>query len=218
MWDRGRKASTSAGDAYGWFHPRSAGLVKPVHPRCSQRARPTPRTCLWTHPVTQSHSHVCAICRYQCFKSAWMFEVFHRGFSFPVNYRNLKTALQVYDKEVQWTLGAILYRTRFLPLRYGWAFGNENPTEDASLHPRHGGRWGWVFGALLALAVGRMGESGRSDLVSPPEPPPFPAHHPSRGITKVLILNCLFPSPCTEGSIPGPLTFMALDPFSKSYF
>jgi hypothetical protein len=57
------------------------------------------------------------ICRYQCFKSAWMFEVFHRGFSFPVSYKNLKTALQVYDKEVQWTLGAILYRTRFLPLR-----------------------------------------------------------------------------------------------------
>ncbi|XP_021116941.1 ectonucleoside triphosphate diphosphohydrolase 4 isoform X3 [Heterocephalus glaber] len=55
--------------------------------------------------------------KYQCFKSAWMFEVFHRGFSFPNNYRNLKTALQVYDKEVQWTLGAILYRTRFLPLR-----------------------------------------------------------------------------------------------------
>uniref|UniRef100_A0A6J0SMC6 Ectonucleoside triphosphate diphosphohydrolase 4 isoform X1 n=2 Tax=Pogona vitticeps TaxID=103695 RepID=A0A6J0SMC6_9SAUR len=55
--------------------------------------------------------------KYQCFKSAWMYEVFHSGFSFPVNYGNLKTALQVYDKEVQWTLGAILYRTRFLPLR-----------------------------------------------------------------------------------------------------
>ncbi|EDL35944.1 ectonucleoside triphosphate diphosphohydrolase 4, partial [Mus musculus] len=55
--------------------------------------------------------------KYQCFKSAWMFEVFHKGFSFPVTYKNLKTALQVYDKEVQWTLGAILYRTRFLPLR-----------------------------------------------------------------------------------------------------
>lgn len=50
-----------------------------------------------------------------------MYEVFHSGFSFPVNYSNLKTALQVYDKEVQWTLGAILYRTRFLPLRY-WLF------------------------------------------------------------------------------------------------
>ncbi|NXI41095.1 ENTP4 diphosphohydrolase, partial [Galbula dea] len=55
--------------------------------------------------------------KYQCFKSAWMYEVFHSGFSFPVTYNNLKTALQVYDKEVQWTLGAILYRTRFLPLR-----------------------------------------------------------------------------------------------------
>ncbi|XP_036055419.1 ectonucleoside triphosphate diphosphohydrolase 4 isoform X3 [Onychomys torridus] len=55
--------------------------------------------------------------KYQCFKSAWMFEVFHKGFSFPITYKNLKTALQVYDKEVQWTLGAILYRTRFLPLR-----------------------------------------------------------------------------------------------------
>ncbi|XP_003228948.2 ectonucleoside triphosphate diphosphohydrolase 4 isoform X2 [Anolis carolinensis] len=55
--------------------------------------------------------------KYQCFKSAWMYEVFHSGFSFPLNYVNLKTALQVYDKEVQWTLGAILYRTRFLPLR-----------------------------------------------------------------------------------------------------
>ncbi|XP_042657494.1 ectonucleoside triphosphate diphosphohydrolase 4 isoform X3 [Tyto alba] len=55
--------------------------------------------------------------KYQCFKSAWMYEVFHSGFSFPASYSNLKTALQVYDKEVQWTLGAILYRTRFLPLR-----------------------------------------------------------------------------------------------------
>ncbi|XP_041956624.1 ectonucleoside triphosphate diphosphohydrolase 4 isoform X1 [Alosa sapidissima] len=55
--------------------------------------------------------------KYQCFKSAWMHEVFHTGFAFPSNYDNLKTALLVYDKEVQWTLGAILYRTRFLPLR-----------------------------------------------------------------------------------------------------
>ncbi|KAG7278016.1 hypothetical protein CRUP_006181 [Coryphaenoides rupestris] len=55
--------------------------------------------------------------KYQCFKSAWMHEVFHTGFSFPADYKNLKTALLVYDKEVQWTLGAILYRTRFLPLR-----------------------------------------------------------------------------------------------------
>lgn len=70
--------------------------------------------------VTKGHVHWwfhSDVCRYQCFKSAWMYEVLHSGFSFPTNYTNLKTALLVYDKEVQWTLGAILYRTRFLPLR-----------------------------------------------------------------------------------------------------
>ncbi|XP_075904855.1 ectonucleoside triphosphate diphosphohydrolase 7-like [Nelusetta ayraudi] len=55
--------------------------------------------------------------RYQCFKSAWMFEVLHSGFRFPLDYPDLSTAQLVHDKEVQWTLGAILYKTRFLPLR-----------------------------------------------------------------------------------------------------
>ncbi|XP_041124475.1 ectonucleoside triphosphate diphosphohydrolase 7-like [Polyodon spathula] len=55
--------------------------------------------------------------KYQCFKSAWMYEVLHTGFQFPKDYPNLKTTQLVYDKEVQWTLGAILFKTRFLPLR-----------------------------------------------------------------------------------------------------
>ncbi|XP_069545579.1 ectonucleoside triphosphate diphosphohydrolase 7-like [Brachyistius frenatus] len=55
--------------------------------------------------------------KYQCFKSAWMYEVLHSGFRFPPDYPSLKTAQLVYDKEVQWTLGAILFKTRFLPLR-----------------------------------------------------------------------------------------------------
>ncbi|XP_053548515.1 ectonucleoside triphosphate diphosphohydrolase 7 isoform X2 [Bombina bombina] len=54
---------------------------------------------------------------YQCFKSAWMYKVLHDGFHFPYDYPNLKTAYLVYDKEVQWTLGAMIYKTRFLPLR-----------------------------------------------------------------------------------------------------
>ncbi|XP_036389097.1 ectonucleoside triphosphate diphosphohydrolase 7-like [Megalops cyprinoides] len=53
----------------------------------------------------------------QCFKSAWMYEVLHSGFRFPQDYPSLKTAQLVYDKEVQWTLGAMLFKTRFLPLR-----------------------------------------------------------------------------------------------------
>ncbi|KAL1789080.1 ectonucleoside triphosphate diphosphohydrolase 7 [Sigmodon hispidus] len=55
--------------------------------------------------------------KYQCFKSAWMYQVLHEGFHFPYDYPNLQTAQLVYDREVQWTLGAILYKTRFLPLR-----------------------------------------------------------------------------------------------------
>ena len=47
-----------------------------------------------------------------------MYEVLHQGFRFPLDYPSLHTAQLVYDREVQWTLGAILYKTRFLPLRY----------------------------------------------------------------------------------------------------
>lgn len=47
-----------------------------------------------------------------------MYQVLHEGFQFPLDYPSLRTAQLVYDREVQWTLGAILYKTRFLPLRY----------------------------------------------------------------------------------------------------
>lgn len=66
--------------------------------------------------------------KYQCFKSAWMFEVLHSGFRFPRDYNSLTTAQLVYDKEVQWTLGAILFKTRFLPLR---------DLQQESLRPNH---------------------------------------------------------------------------------
>lgn len=46
-----------------------------------------------------------------------MYQVLHHGFHFPLDYPSLHTAQLVYDREVQWTLGAILYKTRFLPLR-----------------------------------------------------------------------------------------------------
>lgn len=55
--------------------------------------------------------------KFQCFKAAWMTTVLHEGFKFPQNYSNLRSAFYIRGKEVQWTLGAILYRTRFLPLR-----------------------------------------------------------------------------------------------------
>jgi hypothetical protein len=58
------------------------------------------------------------IFRLQCFKSAWLYTFLHDGLKFPVNYQRLRSASLVNNNDVQWTLGAILYKTRFLPLRY----------------------------------------------------------------------------------------------------
>jgi len=55
--------------------------------------------------------------RSQCFKSAWMTTVLHYGLKFPRGYKGLTSALMINEKEIQWTLGAMLYRTRFMPLR-----------------------------------------------------------------------------------------------------
>ncbi len=55
----------------------------------------------------------------QCFKSAWLGVALHEGFAFPEDYDRLSAAPEtVNGKVVHWTIGALLYRTRFLPLRY----------------------------------------------------------------------------------------------------
>ena len=54
----------------------------------------------------------------QCFKSAWMAVALHEGFLFPAGYSHLSSAPEtVNGKVVHWTIGALLYRTRFIPLR-----------------------------------------------------------------------------------------------------
>ncbi|XP_064631569.1 ectonucleoside triphosphate diphosphohydrolase 4-like isoform X2 [Lineus longissimus] len=55
--------------------------------------------------------------RYQCFKSAWIIEVLHEGFKFPRLYKNFQSAHLINGQDVQWTLGALLFRTRYFPLR-----------------------------------------------------------------------------------------------------
>lgn len=84
--------------------------------------------------------------KYQCFKSAWMFEVLHSGFRFPADYGGLRTAQLVYDKEVQWTLGAILFKTRFLPLR---------DLQQEALRPNHPSwlRLSFVYNHLFSLCI-----------------------------------------------------------------
>merc|ERR1712142_525267 len=53
----------------------------------------------------------------QCFKSAWVSLVLHRGLNFPVSGKKLTSLQTINGTEAQWALGALIYRTRFLPLR-----------------------------------------------------------------------------------------------------
>lgn len=54
---------------------------------------------------------------YQCFKSAWITTILHEGFKMPKIYKKFRSALTVKGEQIQWTLGALLFRTRFFPLR-----------------------------------------------------------------------------------------------------
>lgn len=54
----------------------------------------------------------------QCIKSVWIAVSLHEGFKFPKNFGHLTSAPNTVNGEVvHWTVGALLYRTRFYPLR-----------------------------------------------------------------------------------------------------
>lgn len=53
----------------------------------------------------------------QCFKSAWITTVLHEGLGFPYEYTNLRSSPNAINNNItHWTLGAVLYRTRYFPL------------------------------------------------------------------------------------------------------
>jgi len=61
--------------------------------------------------------YICCVNRLQCFKSAWMMAVLHDALGFPLNYHWLTSAHTVKGHEVHWSLGALLYKTKYFPLR-----------------------------------------------------------------------------------------------------
>ena len=58
------------------------------------------------------------VVRMQCFKSAWIATVLHEGFLFPAHYSHFTSTQLIRGQDVQWTLGALVYKTRYFPLRY----------------------------------------------------------------------------------------------------
>lgn len=55
--------------------------------------------------------------RLQCFKSAWILEVLHEGLNFPTSYRHLTSIQYLHGYEIHWSLGAIIHKTKYFPLR-----------------------------------------------------------------------------------------------------
>lgn len=51
-------------------------------------------------------------------KSAWLSLVLHEGLGFPKDSISLHSTASMEGQSVQWALGALLYSTRYLPLRY----------------------------------------------------------------------------------------------------
>ena len=43
--------------------------------------------------------------------------VLHNGFNFPTHHKKLTTLQTIGGTEVQWALGALIFKSRFLPLR-----------------------------------------------------------------------------------------------------
>lgn len=50
-------------------------------------------------------------------KSAWVSLVLHEGLGFSEDTVSLQSTGSIYGQSVQWPLGALLYQTRYLPLR-----------------------------------------------------------------------------------------------------
>ncbi|CAH8641397.1 unnamed protein product [Heterobilharzia americana] len=45
-----------------------------------------------------------------CFKASYLLSAFHKGLHFPTNYQQLHPALEINNIELQWSLGALLYK------------------------------------------------------------------------------------------------------------
>ena len=50
-------------------------------------------------------------------KSAWLSLILHEGLGFPEDTISLHSVASMSGQSVQWALGALLYNTRYLPLR-----------------------------------------------------------------------------------------------------
>ena len=81
--------------------------------------------------------------RSQCMKSAWVSLVLHEGLGFPEDTISLQSTGSIYGQSVQWPLGALLYHTRYLPLREVQLQQLKSPIADSNKTNS------WTFHSLI---------------------------------------------------------------------
>merc|ERR1712018_608013 len=88
--------------------------------------------------------------KHQCMKSSWIAVALHEGLKFPKDFHNLNSVANTLPngQVVHWTIGAILYRTRFYPLRKIQEAENQNSSE-ANIPPPSA--WDYQLWHYMAL-------------------------------------------------------------------
>lgn len=104
----------------------------------------------------------------QCFKSAWVALVLHEGLNFPESGKKLTNVQTINGAEVQWALGALIYRTRYLPLRNAEPVGASTPSSHF-VESRSNGFFFFCIGIIVLLSIAqyrRIHTTSRSNAYS----------------------------------------------------
>ena len=70
--------------------------------------------------------------RYECFKASWIMTFLHEGLKMPTSFTDFRTIYEVEGNTVQWTLGALILKTKSLPLKTLYGNNDNSATESSS--------------------------------------------------------------------------------------
>ena len=86
-------------------------------------------------------------------KSAWVSLILHEGLGFPEETISLQSAGRILGQNVQWPLGALLYYTRYLPLREVQQQQLKSPVDSNKANTRSLNPFEFLFNSSYALPL-----------------------------------------------------------------
>ncbi|XP_029644808.1 ectonucleoside triphosphate diphosphohydrolase 7-like isoform X2 [Octopus sinensis] len=160
----------------------------------------------------------------QCFKAAWMSLVLHDGLKFPRTYRHFYSTQKIDGKDVQWTLGALIHRTRYLPLREIEQMSPHQKGHASNWNFNHSYHFYYEYLIVLCFLIVAMAVifylrqlrhlRSLSSMPLSPQPPPSSLHDSSLSSTPIA-LSAGFGGSTTLNRVSSSSYFM-LDESSPS--